>query len=330
MSVRTGLRCSQCHVNRTGGGGRTDFGSIYAQTRLAWGQTAFRGRSLGDLIALSGNFRAVASGTVSESTPRTAVEIGEANVQAEVRLVRDVLTLYVDQTLGPGGTAAREAFALVGGLPLAGYVKAGKFLLPYGLRLVDNGELVRERSGFNYSTPDQGLEVGIEPGPLSLFLALTNGTQGAAASKSEKQITGTAALIYPGFRLGVSASRNEGARSRREVIGGFGGFTLGRFTVLGEADGIFDSFASAPNIEQFVTFLEGDLLVVRGLNLKATYGYLDPNASVGENARIRARFGVQAFPLPFLEVSAFYLLLQDIPQATSDLDRMSVELHVHF
>ncbi|MBI4519642.1 MAG: hypothetical protein HY701_02300 [Gemmatimonadetes bacterium] len=330
MSVRTGLRCSQCHVNRTGGGGRTAFGSIYAQTRLAMRQGAFRPRSLGDAIAMSANFRVAASGTVSESTPRTAVEIAEANVQLELRLVPDVLAFYVDETMGPGGAAAREAFALVAGLPFAGYVKAGKFLLPYGLRLVDNSEFIRERTGFSYNTPDQGIELGLEPGPLSLFFALSNGTQGAGANKSEKQLTGSAALIYPRFRLGVSASRNDGPRGQRDVAGGFAAFNLGRFTVLSELDRVVDSFATQPDVEQLAAYVQGDFLATQGLNLKVTYGYLDPSQAVPENEKVRMRFGLESFPLPFLQMSAFYTLLEDIPQATTDLDRLSVELHVHF
>ena len=34
FAVRTGYRCSQCHVNRSGGGMRTAFGSLYTQTIL--------------------------------------------------------------------------------------------------------------------------------------------------------------------------------------------------------------------------------------------------------------------------------------------------------
>ncbi|MFQ5641358.1 MAG: hypothetical protein ACE5IR_25545, partial [bacterium] len=34
LALRTGFKCSQCHVNRTGGGKRTEFGLTYSQTHL--------------------------------------------------------------------------------------------------------------------------------------------------------------------------------------------------------------------------------------------------------------------------------------------------------
>ncbi len=337
LSVRTGLRCSQCHVNRTGGGGRTAFGSMYAQTRLPMKKFTFAGRSLNDLVSVGGNLRFLASGTAKSGVadaPRTSMEIREANIQVEVRVIPDVLAVYVDETVGPGTAATREAFLLLEKLPLDGYLKAGKFLLPYGLRLVDDAEFIRQRTGFNYNTPDQGVELGIEPGPLSLFVALSNGTQGANENNSAKQITASGALIFPRFRIGGSVSRNRGPNGSLDVVGGFGGFNLGRLTVLGEVDLMFDDSPDSTNtalgLDQFVAYVEGNFLVVPGLNTKVTYGFLDPNGDIGENARIRMRFGIEAFPIQFLQVSAFYTLLDDIPQATTDLDRLSLELHVHF
>ncbi len=333
LSVRTGLRCSQCHTNRSGGGGRNDFGSLYAQTQLGTFKTPFIDRSLNSFFSVGGNFRVVASGSVGDrpvASPRTSVDIIEQSLQIEARVVPDVLALYVDQLVGPGSARTREAFALVESLPLEGYLKAGKFLLPFGLRLADNSEFIRERTGFNYNTPDLGFEVGIEPGPLSLFVALTNGTQGAGENNSEKQVTASAAVIFPSFRLGGSASRNDGPDGRRDAVGAFGGFRAGRFAFLGELDYIFDTLDSDSSLDQFVAYVEGNFLPVRGLNLKATYGFLDPDRNVGENARTRFRFGLEWFAIAFAQVSTFYTLLEDIPQSTTDADALSLELHVFF
>ncbi len=330
LSVRTGFRCAQCHTNRTGGGGRNAFGSVYAQAFLPAWRGPFQGRSLNGVLSVGANLRLLGSGTISDSSPRTAFRLSEANVQVEARLVADVLTVYVDEIVGPGSATTREAFVLLENLPLDGYVKAGKFLLPYGLRLPDDNAFIRQRTGFSYATPDEGVELGIEPGPLSLFLAVTNGTQGATENNDSKQITATGALIFPSFRIGGSASRNDAPGARRDVVGGFGGFSLGRFTFLGEVDYIRDTPTGGAETEQLAAYLEGNFLAVRGLNAKVAYGFLDPNADIGENARTRMRIGLEAFPIPFFQISTFYTRLNDIPQAVTDLDRLSVELHAFF
>jgi hypothetical protein len=42
------------------------------------------------------------------------------------------------------------------------------------------------------------------------------------------------------------------------------------------------------------------------------------------------RFGLEWFPISFVQMAGFYTMLDDIPQVTTDLDRLSVELHLHF
>ncbi len=328
LSIRTGLPCSQCHVNRTGGGARTAFGSIYAQTRLPMKRSAFRGRFLNSFLAMGADAR-VSTEVTSGSAPKTGFQVDQASLYLEARVVPDVLTVYIDQTVGPGSATTREVFGLID-LPAAGYVKAGKFILPYGIRLDDDAAFIRQQTGFTFDTPDIGVEVGFEPGPLSLFAAVTNGTQGAAENNDDKQVTGTAALIFPNFRVGASGSHNNAPGSSRDVVGAFAGLGLGRVTILGEFDYIFDSFDTGPDADKFVAYIEGDLLVARGFNLKATYGFLDPDRTIAENARTRIRFGVELFPIPFLRVAALYTVLQDIPQATNDNDRLTLELHGFF
>lgn len=331
LAIRTGLKCSACHVNRSGGGARNAFGSVYAQTLLPWSRGELRSRDLNDFLAVGLDFRLRASGTLRNADPRTSLDIDEAQAYLEARLIRRRVALYIDQTLGPGRAVARELFALVEELPLNGYAKAGKLLIPYGLRLKDDAEFIRQVAGFNYTTPDQGVELGIEPGPWSLVVALANGSQGASENNSGKLVNAVASLTRHGYRVGLSASRNSGDGHRRDVFGGFGGLRLGPLGLLGELDFIEERpLAPAPRRRQFLGFAEADLTLRQGLNAKVTYGYHDRDRDVPEDQRVRWRFGIEAFPIPFVQVSGFYLLEEDIPQATEDLDRLLLELRLHF
>ena len=331
LSLRTGFKCSQCHVNRSGGGGRSDFGAIYAQTMLPIKTGTVRSRALNDFISVGFDVRAVASGTFKSTTPRSSIELNVANAFVEARLIDQVLTLYLDETLGPNRAVAREAFGMVRWNPGNGYAKVGKFLLPYGLRLQDDAEYIRTQTGFTYATPDQGVEVGLEPGPMTFLVSLTNGTQGASEIDNGKQVTSTAALVLPYLRLGASASRNQGASgARRDAFGGFGGIRAGRLTIMGEVDRVRDRLSTGTVVEQDLAFIEGDLLATKGVNAKVTYGYHDRNRAVAEDQRFRMRFGLEVFPVQFIRLAAFYNLLEDIPQALNQQDRASLELHVHF
>lgn len=331
LALRSGLKCSACHVNRSGGGGRNAFGSIYAQTTLPLRAAAVRNRAVSDFLGLGFDIRTSAWGTIGKSTPRTSVELNEANLYLEARLVDRVLALYVDQTLGPSPATAREAFILWETRWLNGYAKAGKFLLPYGLRLPDDQEFIRRETGFSYQTPDQGVEIGAEPGPLSWFVALSNGSVGASEGDDGKQVTASAALVLRDFRIGASASRNEGVGpARRDVLGVFGGFRAGPLVLLGEFDRIWDRTADGERLEQLAAYWEGDVLLARGVNAKVTYGWFDKNGAIPEDERVRARFGLEIFPSGFLRAAAFYTADIWIPQSTVDVDRLSLELQLHF
>lgn len=331
LALRTGLKCSACHLNRSGGGGRNAFGSLYAQTTLPRRSGTVRNRALSEFLGIGFDLRASAWGTVGESTPRTSFELDEANLYLEARLVDRVLALYLDQTVGPSQAGAREAFVLWETRWLNGYAKAGKFLLPYGLRLQDDLEFIRRETGFSYETPDQGVELGAEPGPLSWFLALTNGSAGGAEGDNGKEVTSSAALVFRDFRIGASVSRNERpGPARRDVLGVFGGLRAGPLVLLGEFDRIWDRLDTGQTLEQLAAYLEGDVLLARGVNAKVTYGWFDKSRAIPEDERVRARLGLEVFPASFLRAAAFYTADIWIPQAATDVDRVTVEFHLHF
>jgi hypothetical protein len=287
-----------------------------------------RSRSLHDGVSIGVDLRACASARARRpasepNLPRTALAISEAQLQLEARFIPNRLALYVDETLGPGQAMAREVFILVEQLPGNGYAKAGKFLLPYGWRLWDDEAFIRSETGFTYSAQDVGVEVGIEPGPLAWFVALTNGTQGAREDNDGKMLTSRAALVFPRFRVGASGSRNADAAGVTEIVGGFGGFAVGPLAVLAEADWIFDS------VDQFVAYVEGDFLLRKGWNVKLAYDYHDPNIGPAEDQRTRLRLGLEAFPISFVQLSAFYAR-HDNAGNPDDQDRVSLEIHLLF
>ena len=339
LALRTGLKCAQCHVNRTGGGGRNDFGAAWSQSVLPARILAPRSRRLSDWVAIGLDMRAKFDWALNEGvTPQTAFELNEANVYLEANLIPDILTVYIDQTLGPDQAKARELFAMAAWKPLNGYAKAGKFMLPFGWRVWDDGEFIRSETSFTHATPDIGVEVGIEPGPLSWFVAVTNGSFSGAENNSQKMITSSAVLTFPWLRVGASGAHNSEAGRETNMVGAYAGFSVGPLVVLGEADLVFDSFddPAQSDRDQLVAFVEGDFLILKGLNLKLTHGFHDPTAGVRsdvtgtpDDQRARTRIGLEAFPVSYVQVSGFYTRLDDAGEP-GDLDLITLEAHVYF
>ncbi len=336
LAVRTGLKCSNCHVNRTGGGMRKDFGAIFGGRDLPMTSEGFRfqNRALNVWLMIGADFRLTGTAVLSDATPQTALDVNRANLYFEARLIENKLAVYFDETVAPGGARSREFFALLDVLPLNGYAKAGQFFLPSGLRILDDEEFIREQTGFTLLTADQGVEVGIEPGPFSVVVALTNGNSGAAENNSGKRVTGTAAWVRRRLRLGASASRNTQSGMHTDVLGGFGGLSLGRVSLLGEVDFVSGASAEGADVDQLVAYGEGNVLVRQGINAKVTYGFHDRDVDRAEDERIRARIGLELFPIPYLQVSGFFTLRDDIPEnrrlALPQKDQVSIELHLLF
>lgn len=327
FAVRTGFKCGQCHVNKTGGGKRTDFGNIYSQRFLT--ARYIKPTDLGTFtprlspnISIGANLRLrnTAIFEYSDTSGNTAsatsfLDITEGNVYLEAQLIPDRFTLYFDQRVSPE-PGTRETFGLLYGLPFNSYIKAGKLLLPYGYRLWDDNAFIREATGFTYSGPELGLEVGFEPGNFSASMAVTM-----------IQFSGLAALVRRHARIGISWQRAlDGSDTR--MFGAFAGLHAGRFTLLGEIDHI--SWAAT---RQRAYFAELDFLLLRGYNLKVSYDLFDRNLDIPlkRDGQERIALGLEVFPMQFLQVSVFYYVNRFIPQnLPQNQNTAAVEVHFFF
>ena len=328
IAVRTGYKCSQCHVNQTGGGKRTDFGLIYSQTRLP--MTVLKGPSgsgsfdpyLSQSVSLGANLRVAElfvlehTNSLGEKFPNSnTTDFTEANLYIQVDAIRDVVIFYVDQTLAPS-SSNRELFGMVKDSKRSAYMKVGRMLLPYGLRLIDNDAFIRSRTGYNYSRSATGLELGWEPGPWAMVANLTDADFSAVGS-----------VVFRRFQIGAAIGRNT-TRGNDATIGPFGGLNFGRFTLLGEVD-----FIARGGVDQLATLAELNYLVTQGFNVKFTYEFFDRNEGVPSERDGQERFtlGLEPFVAQFVQVRAFYRFNRFIPQnGPENQDQAILEFHVFF
>src|SRR5262249_53967709 len=144
FAVREGLRCRACHTNMNGGGKRTDLVNTHARDLLHYPNffgvfsnppEYFTGE-INKYLALGADLRATETATFQDGKPdpdgvfrgqvrndqvfrgrleTNELDVPEATVYAEVRLITEYLTFYLDQRFQPQ-TYKREGSGLHKGI----------------------------------------------------------------------------------------------------------------------------------------------------------------------------------------------------------------------
>jgi len=231
----------------------------------------------------------------------------------------------------PEAASSREAFVLVRGGPLDGYLKAGRFLLPFGLRIPDDFAFIRQQTGFTYANADLGFEAGVSLRPLELSIAVTNGSLGGNDPNESKQVTAQATFVSKLARAGASFAYNDTSTAdftfRTFTSGGHVGARLGRLLLLTEVDWI-RGVSDADTFDQLALYVEGDYEPIKGLYVRGVFEAFDPLRSLANNARDRFVLGISWFPFQLLELRGEYRVNRDIPQRVNDnADELIVEVH---
>jgi len=335
LAIKTGLKCSNCHVNQTGGGKRNATGSVFGQTALSarpptsvWTEDPDKRFSLG--ADARANFSSI---SIPNQTDQLEFELEEALLYAEAELIKNQLSLYIDQRVAPGGALNREAFGLFkyskGNNNY--YAKAGRFFLPYGFRLEDDTAFIRAATGFNFDNPDTGVEVGLEHKNITANIAVSNGSAGAAETDRGKQLSMRASFIDNRWRVGASLNFNDAEAANRAVGGLFGGLRTGPVQWLGEFAFIRDDLETGSDRNQFALFTEANIGWRQGHNIKLTYEHLDPDNNIDENEQNRYSAAYEYFPIQFVQLTGGLRFSEGIPQA-DDQNTIDVfsQLHLYF
>ena len=332
LAVQQGYKCVACHVNPSGGGLRNDFGIVFAENvmpaaGLPEAVPVWTGK-VGDFVRLGGDLRASWTRTdVPHGKALQDFNLDQLRVYADAAVIPDRLALYVDEGLAPGNAHALEAYVQFNDPARGWYLKGGQFYLPFGWRLQDQTAFVREVSGISMTTPDSGIEIGLERSNWSAQIDLSNGAANAGAG-SGHQLTGQVVWVQSRYRLGGAASVTQSGAGNRRVGGLFAGIRTGPVSWLGEADVVRDAGFPEGARSIVAALGEADWRISRGHNLKVTAEYYDPDRSVAEDQKTRWSALYEWTPLPFVQLRAGLRRYRGIPQ--NDLDnRRTIFLELH-
>lgn len=337
LAVQTGHKCLQCHVNPTGGGLRTVFGNVYAQTELSARRLnpddpdPWTG-SINRFLLIGGDARTSAGWQrLPDVGTDSAFDVDELRLYLEAAVIPNRLSVYVDQRLAPGTSANLEANVRFWLREGSLYVKAGQMYLPFGLRLEDDGAYTRLVPGLNMNTPDNGVELGMESGNWSALLAVANGSGGAPENDDPKLVIARAEFVRPAWRIGGSLSRNGGDAGERVSAGLFTGARTGPIAWLAEADWVRDDDLGLSGRTMLAGLIEANWLVSRGQNVRLTAEYFDPDDDLDEDEQNRFSLVWEYFAVQFLQLRVGARAYDGIPQSPVQNRReYFMQLHAYF
>lgn len=322
------LSCGVCHVNPSGGMLRNDASFIYGAKSLPSKtyipediQAGLNLIKNNRFLTLGGDFRGlILSREGSDTNPLFFPMQADLYVNANVG---KHITLLAQIGMERGGNSAvREEFLLLKDFPYNSYIKAGKFIPTYGLRLEDHTAFIRTELAFDQSQSGayvSGYEVGAEPVVVYGRFSQFNSDVTPAVGTDVKAARGVSGEVgWRGLWLHLGASYlhwdnldNDSSKDRT-AYGVSGAFRpkwvpyLDRLTYLFERDfrrDRVDGGGSDTNEDADITFNELDYRIAKGLNLKLRYETYEPDNISGENVQKRYVAGVDLYPYPALKTA---------------------------
>ena len=334
LAIKNNMKCSVCHVNPLGGGMRTSFGNNYGYNQLPLKVADFSSADIGKInsfLGLGGNLRYNAEHSGDDANNSTSTfRIDSAQLYIAITPKDSGLTLYLDQQVAPGAAVNREAY-LQYNFSGMHYIKAGKMYSPFGLRIEDDSALVRQVSGFNFDSSDNGVELGLEFKRVTVNFFITNGTTAVSNNDDKFQYGVRAEKIFSHFRIGSTAVLNSSNDADRQLFNLYGGVHWGDFTFLGEVDWINTERVLGTDLSQLVGLIEMNYQWMQGLNLKLTAEYFDPDSDIDENHQNRFSFVAEYTPISNLQLRAGIRASDGIPQQPQrSNEKFFLQAHVYF
>jgi len=339
-SARYEQNCALCHVNPSGGGMR----SAYAVQSLIPKEFAMSPATpeilkdidpkIGKHLSIGTDFRELF--LLESDHSSLAPPQGFFPMQGDLYVLFQLdpkFLLYYNRSFSD----TYEAFGLANVLPWDGYVKAGRFVPPYGWKFDDHTMYVRDAEGF--APPgnwDGGVEVGLSPGPAEIQVALVNGARGSLLDNDRRlAVSGNASARFRAGpiagSLGLDGYSQPGISVDLNSGGVFGYLSGWNVTWVAQGDLVRRDPVDAAATTSVVTSQELSVLLRRGVELKSTYDFYDPDRDLRSGSKDRWGVGFDVMPRSFLVLEALYrhTRVQSGPALSGgDYDEGSFQLHL--
>lgn len=353
FAVQEGASCNLCHVNPTGGSLRNDYGTtVFAleelpmHTMQKFGDEDWDGY-VGDFLQIGGDFRVQGFAYKTDKEQKTALFPMQADIYANLE-INEKAGIYYKMGLGP--LPRPEYWMLLSVLSNDGWIRIGKTLPNYGLKLDDHtsfirgGNLRRTHTTFSEGMafdPFQALPGIVEVGyhftdKINLTYSIANGFikssdagYGYSEEFSDKNFAGKISYVntfYEYLNTNVNVSFMQ--ESDFQLAGISGGMSLGNLTWTGEID-------QAQNWPEGETALASYNELVykfkQGIHFVGKYDFYDPDLDLTSGAITRYTLGVEIFPLNILEVKLQSRFTQlDLEGANQPDPEYLIQFHTWF
>ncbi|MFQ6605546.1 MAG: hypothetical protein ACE5D8_08340 [Fidelibacterota bacterium] len=315
IALENGTLCSACHINPTGGALRNSHGieivsldELPASDNSRFYPDNYSG-ILNDFLRVGGDFRVQAFSYEENLRRENRLIPMQAEIYGWLFLSRQ-LGFYVEADLSPGGYG-QEYWALFQSGDRNGWLKVGKALPNYGLRLDNHsafirGGAVRQSYGiitnFLPFSPTARKPVLVEGGfTVKHNIRFTVSAGESLAPAVEPGFTTFTGMIQlyghnPFSRHQISLQYMQ--QNDQHLVGLSGGIGNPHFTLLAEINRV----TANNHIQSLVLYEEFTWTVIQGFHVTGTYEFVDPDQALKTGSLSRFTTGIDYFPVPLVEI----------------------------
>lgn len=317
FALQEGSSCNLCHVNPSGGGLRNDYGISVASNEISRSEggslvSNYTGM-INQYLRVGGDIRLMNYNTFETSLFKSALFPMQAEIAGHWQ-IHERFSLVVKQDVLRN---QNKAWVLWTGLPFNGYLKAGKDIPNYGLKLDDHTSFIRGGNINNKMLQYEGLIFSpylLSPGMIEYGININNLyiSQSVANRFIKKASTGgfdeflhdkafTTRIEWRPSFFNINGHLG-GSYLQQGVIrfsGIYGGIAFKKLSWMGEVDMAEEYASTGTTLASYSEFVYH---FVKGCDVLLKYDFFDGDIDTLGRAIQRVTIGLEIFPVPFIEI----------------------------